>query len=134
MDTEALALFQTFISRYPPHNVIAHAQSFRRASLRLPTQPSAVRLSSSLYPETRAASDRPPYLLFDQVRLLHLRLAEVENKKGVAAVKGICMAYEGAVRSAKEIEEGVVRKRKNGVEGGGEMEGEQEGEEKTERV
>ena len=112
-DAEALALFQTFITQYPPTALVTQAEYAREAVKLLPTLPSPMRLASALYPETHAgAADRPPYLLFDQVRLLHMRLAEVDNARGVATVKGICKAYEGALAKAREIEEGVSKNQK----------------------
>ena len=114
-DSEALSLFQSFITLYPPQSLITRAEYAREAARLLPSLPSPIRLSSALYPETSpsAMADRPPHLLFEHVRLLHLRLAEVENEKGVATVTGICKAYEGALRTAKEIEEGVSRMKSN---------------------
>ncbi|KAL8280076.1 hypothetical protein RQP46_007406 [Phenoliferia psychrophenolica] len=114
-DVEALALFQSFITQYPPHQLTTRAEYAREAARLLPTLPSPIRLSSALYPETStsASAERPPYLLFEQVRLLHQRLAEVENERGVATVMGICKAYEWALKSAKEIEEGVVKMKAN---------------------
>lgn len=73
-----------------------------------------MRLSTIAYPETTSSAplNRPPFILFDDVRLLHLRLASVEDRKGTATVKAICKAYEGALRTAKEYEQGKAQKKK----------------------
>jgi hypothetical protein len=54
----------------------------------------------------------PGHLLFDQIKILHLRLANIEDRKGIAVVKGICKAYEGALRTVGEFEEGKRRQPK----------------------
>lgn len=101
-DPEALSLLQLFIARFPP------SAAPPTPSPALPTLASPLRLANAMYPETTGTRALRPHILFEHVRLLHLRLASVEDKKGVAVVKGITMAYEGALR-------GLVRKRTTGA-------------------
>ncbi|ORY79312.1 hypothetical protein BCR35DRAFT_304725 [Leucosporidium creatinivorum] len=109
---EALALLKTFIATYPPTAHHFHAVQRRFASSSLPYLPNPLKLSSVLYPETRFSSedDRPPRILFDDVKILHLRLRNVDDSIGVRTVTGITKMYEGAVARSKEVEEGRPRK------------------------
>lgn len=50
------------------------------------------------------------------IKLLHLRLANIEDTKALGIVKGICKAYEGALRSCEEFEANRVRIIKRQVE------------------
>lgn len=111
---ESLALLQTFIALHPPSHLLAAAKLQRTAIASLPKQPSLVRLSSSAFPETTHSTppDMPAHLLFDQIKILHLRLANIEDRQGLAVVKGICKAYEGALRTVGEFEEGKRRQPK----------------------
>lgn len=71
-----------------------------------PRLPSPITLSSPLFPETTASSlDLPPAILFDDLQILHLRLANVEDVRGLGVVRGICAAYDGEMRRAKEVRE-----------------------------
>lgn len=109
---EALALLQKFIATYPPESHHYHATQRRHAASSLPHLPTPLKMSSILYPETIFASeiDRPPRILFSDVKILHLRLLNVEDSKGVRTVTGITKMYEGAVARSKEVEEGRPRK------------------------
>ncbi|KAK4051815.1 hypothetical protein OIV83_002520 [Microbotryomycetes sp. JL201] len=107
---DAKALLQRFYEQYPPGDIIkqAHMQSVQARSL--PRQPSLVRMSSSLYPETIVGSkgrlfgqDHVPYLLFEQVKVLHLRLANIEDEQGVKLVAQVCGDYAKAVKVADKI-------------------------------
>ena len=110
---ESLALLQRFIATYPPATHLTYAHTLRSITRTLPNLPSPIRLSSTSYPETSSSSlshdNRPPYILFEDVKLLHLRLANVEDKVGLGKVMGICKAYSGALRSANEFEENRIR-------------------------
>ena len=73
----------------------------------LPALPSPLKLASNLYPETQSTAelDRAPHLLYDDLKLLHLRLANVDDARGIAVLKGIVKAYEGALARSQEVEE-----------------------------
>ncbi|GAA5875979.1 hypothetical protein JCM1840_006238 [Sporobolomyces johnsonii] len=101
LEPEALALLRRFVATYPPSNVARYAPSSSTAVAPAPSHPTlrTVRLSSPLYPETSpsAASSLPPYLLFEDLKLVHLRFANMEDKVGLATVKGVSKAYEAAL-------------------------------------
>ncbi|GAA5967274.1 hypothetical protein JCM21900_002994 [Sporobolomyces salmonicolor] len=101
LEPEALALLRRFVATYPPSNVARYSPSSSTALSPAPSHPvfRTVRLSSPLYPETSpsATSSLPPYLLFEDLKLLHLRFANMEDKVGLATVKGVSKAYEGAL-------------------------------------
>ncbi|KAI5481582.1 pentatricopeptide repeat protein [Pseudohyphozyma bogoriensis] len=108
---DALALLQKFIARYPPSHLVTHATALKDASNLLPAAPTSIRLSSPLFPETTAAhSSRPPFITWDQLKVLHLRLANVEDVAGLKVLKGITQSYEGNLAKAKAIEAGDVAK------------------------
>ncbi|GAA5840990.1 hypothetical protein JCM9279_001283 [Rhodotorula babjevae] len=114
-EDEALAVLQRFVRTYPPTSL----RSPIRPSTPIPTsalappRPSAlafpavsVRLSSPLYLETSPSLDplRAPHLTFFDLALLHKRLADVEDKDGLALVKWAAKSYEGSIRMAKRSE------------------------------
>lgn len=114
-EDEALAVLQRFVRTYPPTSL----RSPIRPSSPIPTSalappwPSAlafpavpVRLSSPLYLETSPSLDplRAPHLTFFDLALLHKRLADVEDKDGLALVKWAAKSYEGSIRMAKRSE------------------------------
>lgn len=80
-----------------------------------PFPPLSVRISSPLYPETAPPLDplRSPYLVFKDLRVLHQRLADVENKAGLATVTGVAKSYEKALAAAQRVE-----RRKEGLRRG----------------
>lgn len=113
---EGLSFLHSFIATYPPKTLLTHSIKLRRSHhFNFPSFPSPIRLSSVSYPETSTSStaiDRPPYLLYNDLKLLHLRFANVDDVKSVAAVKAIGKAYEGALKEVKELEEGVRKRYK----------------------
>ncbi|GAA6014703.1 hypothetical protein JCM8202_001631 [Rhodotorula sphaerocarpa] len=116
-EEEALAVLKRFRQAYPPQTLrrditpeaastgaLAGPTDNVATSASLPPLP--IRLSSPLYPETAPSVDplRPPYLLFKDLRVLHHRLADVENKAGLAVVTGVAKAYETALAAARRSE------------------------------
>lgn len=59
-----------------------------------------------MYPETAPSLDRhrPPYFKFKDLRVLHQRCVELENKEGMALVKAVAAAYEGSLWRVKKKE------------------------------
>ncbi|GAA6034380.1 hypothetical protein JCM8097_002696 [Rhodosporidiobolus ruineniae] len=114
-EDEALKVLDRFVELYPP-SLLATPVPVPRPPPASPAAPPAlpagplpprpIRISSPLYPETAPPLDalRPPYLLFEDLRLLHHRLAEMENKKGMRRVAGVVNAYRGALRTARKKE------------------------------
>ncbi|GAA5911182.1 hypothetical protein JCM6882_006600 [Rhodosporidiobolus microsporus] len=120
-ETEALAVLKRFHELHPPSAVAA--------GVRLPSLPPAptapvaassplpalpIKLSSPLYPETAPSLDalRPPFLTFDDLKLLHLRLANMENREGIDFVTWVARRYEKAVRTARRREAKREERRK----------------------
>ncbi|GAA6058809.1 hypothetical protein JCM10212_001925 [Sporobolomyces blumeae] len=99
-EEEALNALRRFVELYPASNVANFRPTLPALSppdksvTRVPLQ-----LASSLYPETAPSLSTllPPYLTFDDLKLLHLRLVPLEHKKGLAYVKGVSMAYEAGI-------------------------------------
>jgi hypothetical protein len=106
-EDEALKVLRRFVELYPASNVANYRPSLSPIPLpdksitRVPLQ-----LSSTLYPETAPslASSLPPYLTFDDLKVLHLRFANMEDKAGLAYVKGVSKAYEAGVAHFKNWE------------------------------
>lgn len=46
--------------------------------------------------------DVPPLLTFADVEMLHHRLVACSDLRGLACVKWVCKAYEGALRKRRE--------------------------------
>ncbi|KAM0754561.1 hypothetical protein T439DRAFT_377023 [Meredithblackwellia eburnea MCA 4105] len=109
-DNEGLALLQSFITTYPPSYLISQSQSFSNSILSLPEQPSGIRLSSPLYPETSGAAtvDRAPHLRFEDLKLLFQKLKEIEDNQGLKVVTGVVKAYDKALKEAREMEVGRI--------------------------
>ncbi|KAM0788422.1 hypothetical protein ACM66B_001558 [Microbotryomycetes sp. NB124-2] len=111
---EAKALLQRFYEAHSPAKIVQHAHDeIVQARTALPRQPSLVRLSSPLYPETTMGSKsrlvrdqvHVPFILFEHVKVLHLRLANIEDEEGVKLVAKVCGDYAKAVKMAKSIRE-----------------------------
>ena len=47
--------------------------------------------------------DVPPLLTFADLEVLHHRLVAAGDLRGLAHVKGVCKAYEGALRIRREV-------------------------------
>ena len=99
-ESEALSVLIRFNTLYPSANIA----NFRPITSSLPSPDTSVtrvplQLSSSLYPETSPSlvSSLPPYLIFQDLKLLHLRFVELEDKKGLGYVKGISKGYEAGL-------------------------------------
>ena len=45
----------------------------------------------------------PPLLTFADVEMLHHRLVVADDRRGLAYVKWVCKAYEGALRKRREV-------------------------------
>ncbi|GAA5934936.1 hypothetical protein JCM3775_001687 [Rhodotorula graminis] len=114
-EDEALAVLQRFVQTYPPTLLRSPIRPStpiptsalappRRSSLAFPVVP--IRLSSPLYLETSPSLDplRAPHLTFSDLALLHKRLADVEDKDGLALVKWAAKSYEGSIRMARRSE------------------------------
>lgn len=118
-EDEALQVLKQFRTRYPPTTVgrailpprgraatgdDAEKTPSSPAPANLPALP--VRIASPLYPETSPSLDplRPPYLLFKDLRVLHQRLADVEDKAGLAVVTGVARRYQVALAEAQRTE------------------------------
>lgn len=109
-------LLHTFIATYPPKSIITHSTKLRQDyRFNFPSFPSPIRLANISYPETTTskAIDRPPYLLYNDLKILHMRFANVQDNKSVATVMAIAKAFEGAVKEATELEEGTRKRYKN---------------------
>lgn len=107
-NAEAVDVLRRFVATYPPSLLVAQATAQAQEVAALPVQPSPIQLASAAYPETTmsSANDRPPHLLFDDLKLLHLRLVNVEDVEGLKAFRGVCNAYSGQLRIARDIEQG----------------------------
>ncbi|GAA6058081.1 hypothetical protein JCM3770_002255 [Rhodotorula araucariae] len=113
-EDEALAVLQRFVQMYPPtslrspvlppQSLSSTAPSPRTAAIAFPAVP--VRLSSPLYPETSPSLDplRAAHLTFADLALLHKRLADIEDERGLALVKWAAKSYEGSMRMARRRE------------------------------
>ncbi|KAI9449004.1 hypothetical protein BJY52DRAFT_1364065 [Lactarius psammicola] len=100
---EALACLRAFVARYPPYSVRATAQRHwdmraTRVSLVDRGRP-LVRLTTPLDVQDDCV---PPLLAFADVEALHHRLVAAGDLRGVAYVKWVCKAYEGALRRRRE--------------------------------
>ncbi|GAA6022192.1 hypothetical protein JCM11491_002427 [Sporobolomyces phaffii] len=106
-EDEALKVLRQFVQLYPAADVANFRPSLTpiaqpdKAITRVPLQ-----LSSSLYPETAPslASSLPPHLVFNDLKVLHLRCANIENLAGLAYVKGVSKAYEAGLAHFKRWE------------------------------
>ncbi|GAA5912491.1 uncharacterized protein JCM6883_005919 [Sporobolomyces salmoneus] len=106
-EDEALNVLRRFVELYPASNVANYRPTLPpvpqpdKSITRVPLQ-----LSSSLYPETAPSlsSSLPPYLTFDDLKVLHLRFANMEDKPGLAFVKGVSKAYEAGIAHFKKWE------------------------------
>lgn len=123
-EDEALAVLKRFRAQYPPTELqrpllpsaaalpepagpaTPSSEAGRALALGSPFPPLPVRISSPLYPETAPPLDplRSPYLVFKDLRVLHQRLADVENKAGLATVTGVAKSYEKALAAAQRVE------------------------------
>ncbi|GAA5931965.1 uncharacterized protein JCM15063_001087 [Sporobolomyces koalae] len=110
-EDEALRILRRFVELYPAAKVANYRPS--NANVPLPDKTVtrvSLQLSSSLYPETAPsfASSVPPYLTFEDLKVLHLRFANMENKKGLAHVKGISRAYEAGLAHFRKWEQSQI--------------------------
>jgi hypothetical protein len=69
-----------------------------RVSLAASDRP-LVRLTTALDVQD---DDVPPLLTFADVEVLHQRLVAAGDRRGLACVKWVCKAYEGALRKRRE--------------------------------
>ncbi|BGP23564.1 pentatricopeptide repeat protein [Rhodotorula toruloides] len=112
---EALSVLKRFFQTFSPYAVrepMTPAQQQPDDTLPLPLTRNPhlpnvpIRISSHQYPETAPSFDRhrPPYLKFHDLRVLHQRCVELENKKGLALVKAVAAAYEGSLWRVRKKE------------------------------
>ncbi|BGP30877.1 hypothetical protein JCM10296v2_002636 [Rhodotorula toruloides] len=112
---EALSVLKRFFQTFSPNVVrepLTPAQQQAADALPLPSTRNPhlpkvpIRISSTQYPETAPSFDRhrAPYLRFQDVRVLHQRCVELENKRGMAVVKAVTAAYEGALWRVRKKE------------------------------
>ncbi|KAK4058449.1 hypothetical protein OIO90_000608 [Microbotryomycetes sp. JL221] len=117
---EAKSLLNEFHRLYPPSTIVAkaYAQQLEMSSP-LSTMKGSnskqIRLGSPLYPETFVGSISQqqqtdfvsPFLLMQHLRVFQLRLANIEDQRGLELLKRVCQEYEKAVKIAKAIREGT---------------------------
>jgi hypothetical protein len=105
---EALACLRAFVARYPPCDV--RERPLSSTTTQLPDMRSTrVTLAASDRPLVRLTTaldvqddDVPPLLTFADLEVLHHRLVAVGDRRGLAYVKWVCKAYEGALRKRRE--------------------------------
>jgi hypothetical protein len=99
---EALTCLRAFVARYPPYTVRA-PPLLRRPDMRamrvtlIGARP-LVRLTTALDVQDDHV---PPVLTFADLEVLHHRLVAAGNLRGLAYVKWVCKAYEGALRKRR---------------------------------
>ena len=106
---DALDCLRTFVARYPPHTVRATAtpppaehglREMRETRVVLADRGRPlVRLTTPLDVQDDYV---PPLLVFADVEALHHRLVAAGDLRGIAYVKWVCKAYEGALRRRRE--------------------------------
>ena len=95
---------RAFVARYPPYNVrtmappVARDMRASRVSLADRGRP-LVRLTTPLDVQDERV---PPLLAFADVEALHHRLVAAGDLRGVAYVKWVSKAYEGALGRRRE--------------------------------
>ena len=106
---EALACLRAFVAHYPPNAVrelpspvtptqLSNHMRSSRVSLVAGGRP-LVRLTTALDVQD---DDVPPLVTFADIEVLHHRLVAAGDVRGVAYVKWVCKAYEGALRKRRE--------------------------------
>ncbi|KAI0246335.1 hypothetical protein BJV78DRAFT_1286525 [Lactifluus subvellereus] len=103
---EALACLRAFVARYPPYVVREQSpppptrlSNIRTMRVSLAGARPLVRLTTAL----DVRDDHvPPLLTFADLETLHHRLVAAGDLKGLAYVKWVCKAYEGALRRRRE--------------------------------
>jgi len=99
---EALACLRAFVTRYPPYTVRApptRLSNIRSTRVSLAGARPLVRLTTAL----DVRDDHvPPLLTFADLEVLHHRLVAAGDLRGLAYVKWVCKAYEGALRKRRE--------------------------------
>lgn len=103
---EALACLRAFVARYPPYGIRELPST---ATQRPDMRSTRVLLAASNRPLVRLTTaldvqddDVPPLLTFADIEMLHHRLVAVGDRRGLAYVKWVCKAYEGALRKRRE--------------------------------
>jgi hypothetical protein len=105
---EALACLRAFVVQYPPRIVRATEPPTAEQRLR-EMRATRVALADRGCPLVRLTTPLdvqdesvPPLLVFADVEALHHRLVAAGNLPGIAYVKWVCKAYEGALRRRRE--------------------------------
>ena len=105
---EALACLRTFAARHPPCDVRERPSS-STAGQRPDMRSTRVSLAASGRPLVRLTTaldvrddDVPPLLTFADLEVLHQRLVAAGDRRGLAYIKWVCKAYEGALRKRRE--------------------------------
>ncbi|KAI0298979.1 hypothetical protein B0F90DRAFT_1729750 [Multifurca ochricompacta] len=100
---EALVCLRAFATRYPPYTVreppAQKRPDMRAMRVLLVGDRPLVRLTSALDIQD---DDVPPLLTFADLEVLHHRLVATDNLRGIAYVKWVCKAYEGALQKRRQ--------------------------------
>jgi hypothetical protein len=108
---EALACLRAFVARYDSYSVRAATAPEKEELMprRRDMRATRVSLADRGRPLVRLTTvldvqdERvPPLLAFADVEVLHHRLVAAGDLRGVAYVKWVCKAYEGALRRRRE--------------------------------
>lgn len=103
---EALACLRAFVARYPPSDVREPSSTLTQQADMRSTRVSLAGSNRPLVRLTTALDvhddDVPPLLTFSDTETLHHRLVAASNRHGIAYVKWVCKAYEGALRKRRE--------------------------------
>ncbi|WRT70642.1 uncharacterized protein IL334_007640 [Kwoniella shivajii] len=90
--SKSLSLLEEFYSLYPPEDIT-------KAYKPLPELGLKIKLST---PSSMIEADVPPYMLFDDIRLLHQRLVKEEKWKEVNKVTFIMKSYQGYLKKRRD--------------------------------
>jgi hypothetical protein len=102
---EALTCLRDFVARYPPSIirepplVTQRPDTVLKMRVTLEGARPLVRLTTPLDVQDDHV---PPLVTFDDLEVLHHRLIAAGDLRGIAYVKWVCKAYEGALRRRRE--------------------------------
>jgi hypothetical protein len=96
-----LDLIRAFAERYPPSHIYERRpkEVFRSTKTVLVGARPLIRLSS---PNEVPDDSVPPFLMFDDLEILHHRLVAASMKSGIGYIKYIAKAYEWALRGRRD--------------------------------
>ncbi|KAJ7353340.1 hypothetical protein DFH08DRAFT_739179, partial [Mycena albidolilacea] len=97
----ALDLIRAFAQRYPPSHIYERRpkEGFRSTKTVLVGVRPLIRLSS---PNEVPDDSVPPFLMFNDLEILHHRLVAASMKSGIGYIKYISKAYEWALRGRRD--------------------------------